>query len=137
MKHKLKFLVVSSNFYPDITKRLLDEAILIFKTHNINYVHYTINGSLEIPTKITIELEKKKYDAALAIGCIVKGKTDHYDFICKSVTHALLALSIDKKIPITNSILMCMNKDQAIKRSSKKVNRAREAVLAALSVINK
>ena len=137
MKNKLKFLVVTSNFYPDITKRLLDEAILTFKAHNIDHVHYKINGSLEIPTKISIELEKKKYDAALAIGCIIKGETDHYDFICKSVTHALLSLSIDKKIPITNSILMCINKEQAVKRSSKKVNRAREAVLAALSLINK
>ena len=132
---KYKFLLVASNFYPEITLDLLKGAqeYLEKKGHKFNTTF--TKGSLEIPTKISIKLNKNKYDAVVAIGCIIKGKTDHYEFIANSITKTLLELSIQNKLPISNSILTCKNIKQAKERSSKKINRAKEAVEAAIAVL--
>ena len=130
-----KFLLVASNFYPEITKDLLRGAQTYLKKQGHKFdITYT-TGSLEIPTKIAMKLEKQKYDAAIAIGCIIKGKTDHYELIANAITNSLLHLSIQYKLPITNSVLTCRNIKQAKDRSSNKVNRAKEAVEAAIAVI--
>ncbi len=137
MKKKINFLIVASDFYTEITNGLLEGATSQIKDLGHSYKIFKVRGSLEIPTMVSIKLSKKKYDVVVVVGCIIKGKTDHYEFIASAITNSLLSISIDKKIPITNSILMCSNLKQARERSSSKVNRAKEAVLAALSVIEK
>ena len=135
MSKKYKFLIVASNFYPEITEGLLNGAISELKKNKFTFDIFKVNGSLEIPVQISILLEKKKYDAAIAIGCIIKGKTDHYDFIANAITSSLLSISVENKIPVSNTVLTCSNLKQATERSSKKLNRAKEAVLAAISVL--
>ena len=136
MKKKYNFLIVTSNFYPKITASLEKEATTYIKSKNYKYEIFRVQGSLEVPTKISIMLDKKKYDAVIALGCIIKGNTDHYEFISQAITNTLLSLSVSKKIPISNAILVCRNMKQALDRSSKKINRAKEAVEAAISVLN-
>ena len=135
MRKNYKFLIVASTFYPKITNGLIDGAITELKKNNFKYDIYNVKGSLEIPVQISILLKKKKYDAAIAIGCIIKGKTDHYEFIANAITNSLLSISVHNRMPILNTILTCSNIKQATERSSKKLNRAREAVLAAISVL--
>ena len=72
MKKKLKFLIVSSSFYPKITNTMNQEAIKYLKKLNHNYELFQVQGSLEVPTMISILLSKKKYDAVVAIGCIIR-----------------------------------------------------------------
>ena len=136
MKKKYNFLIVTSNFYPKITASLEKEATTYIKSKNYKYEIFRGQGSLEVPTKISIMLDKKKYDAVIALGCIIKGNTDHYELISQAITNTLLSLSVSKKIPISNAILVCRNMKQALERSSKKINRAKEAVKAAMSVLN-
>ena len=136
MSKNYKFLIVASNFYPKITDGLLSGAITELKKRKINYDVFKVKGSLEIPVQISILLKKRKYDAVIAVGCIIKGKTDHYEFIANAITNSLLSISVDKRIPVANTILTCTSLKQAIDRSSKKLNRAKEAVLASLSVLN-
>ncbi len=136
MSKKYKFLIVASTFYPKITDGLLDGAISELKKYKFKYDLFRVNGSLEIPVQISILLNKKKYDAVIAVGCIIKGKTDHYEFIASAITNSLLSISVEKKIPVSNTVLTCTSLKQAIDRSSKKLNRAKEAVAAALSVLN-
>ena len=136
MKKNYNFLIVTSNFYPKITASLEKEATTYIKSKNYKYEIFRVQGSLEVPTKISIMLDKKKYDAVIALGCIIKGNTDHYEFISQAITNTLLSLSVSKKIPISNAILVCRNMKQALERSSKKINRAKEAVKAAISVLN-
>ena len=136
MSKQYKFLIVASNFYPKITNGLLNGAITELKKRNYKYDLFKVNGSLEIPVQISILLKKKKYDAVIAVGCIIKGKTDHYEFIANAITNSLLAISIEKRVPVSNTVLTCTTLKQASDRSSKKLNRAKEAVLAALSVLN-
>ena len=135
MKKKLKFLIVASNFYPKITDSMTIEASNYLNSLKHKYDIFRVNGSLEVPVLISILLKKNKYDCVIAIGCIIRGQTSHYDFICGNIVSALLNLSIDKSIPISNAILNCENISQAKERSSKNKNRSKEAVDAALSVI--
>ncbi len=135
MSKRYKFLIVASTFYPKITNGLLNGAISELEKFEYSYEVFKVNGSLEIPVQVSISLNRKKYDAVIALGCIIKGKTDHYEFIANAITNSLLSISVDRQIPILNTVLTCSNIKQAINRSSKKLNRAREAVLAAVSVL--
>ena len=135
MNKKYKFLIVASNFYPKITDGLVNGAITELRKYEYNYDIFRVNGSLEIPVQISILLKKKNYDAVVALGCIIKGKTDHYEFIGNAITNSLLSISVNNKIPISNAVLTCSNLKQATERSSKKLNRARDAVIAAISVL--
>ena len=135
MTKKYKILIVASNFYPKITEGLLNGAITELKRLKFNYDVFRVNGSLEIPVQIAILLKRKKYDAVIAVGCIIKGKTDHYEFIANAITNSLLSISVKNRIPVSNTVLTCSSIKQATERSSKKLNRAKEAVLAAISVL--
>ena len=135
MNKKYKFLIVASTFYPNITEGLLNGAVTELKRLKFKYDLFRVNGSLEIPVQISILLKRKKYDAVIAVGCIIKGQTDHYEFIANAITNSLLSISVENRIPISNTVLTCSSVKQANERSSKKLNRAREAVLAAISVL--
>ena len=135
MTKTYKFLIVASTFYPEITEGLLNGAVTELKRLKLNYDVFRVNGSLEIPVQIAILLKRKKYDAVIAVGCIIKGKTDHYEFIANAITNSLLSISVKNRIPVSNTVLTCSSIKQATERSSKKLNRAKEAVLAAISVL--
>ena len=135
MTKNYKFLIVASTFYPKITEGLLNGAVTELKRLKFNYDVFRVNGSLEIPVQIAILLKRKRYDAVIAVGCIIKGKTDHYEFIANAITNSLLSISVKNRIPVSNTVLTCSSIKQATERSSKKLNRAKEAVLAAISVL--
>tara|TARA_B100001248_G_scaffold71709_2_gene50772 strand:- start:222 stop:629 length:408 start_codon:yes stop_codon:yes gene_type:complete len=130
-----KCLIVYSNYYKDISKSLLDGSTKVLKKNKIKYDIYSINGSFEIPQLINIKLESKKYNSALALGCIIKGQTPHFDFISSSISNSLLDLSLKYSLPIANGVLNCLNKRQAKIRSSSKKNKGVEAANALLSIL--
>ena len=126
---KKKILLVSANYYQDISKGLVNSAIKnIPKTNKISLIK--VPGAFEIP--ITISKNLKKYDAFLALGCVIKGKTPHFDFISKAITNAIMNLSIDSKKPIGNGVITCLNMSQA-KLRKKKGAEAAKAVISILS----
>ena len=128
-------LIVYSDYYKDISKSLLKGSISILKKNNIKYELHRIDGSFEIPQLINIQLKSKKYCAALALGCIIKGQTPHFDFISSSISNSIMDLSIKYSLPIANGVLNCLNKKQAKLRSSSKKNKGAEAAKALLSVL--
>ena len=131
-----KICIVASKYYEDIIKMLIDgvnEAIgnhkKKFKT-NIIYVP----GVFEIPHVISKNV--KKFDAFIALGCVIKGETPHFDFISKSSIDAIMKLSIESKKPIGNGILTCFNKNQAVERADKlNKNKGKEAADAAIELL--
>ena len=126
---KKKYLIVVADYYKDITKGLLDSALkLIPKSNLIKIVR--VPGVFEIP--VTISKNIKKYDAFLALGCVIKGQTPHFDFISKASTNAIMDLSVINKKPIGNGIITCLNMKQANVRK-KKGAEAAEAVNSVLS----
>ena len=128
-------LIVYSDYYKDISKSLLKGSINILKKNNIKYELHRVDGSFEIPQLINIKLKSKKYCAALALGCIIKGQTPHFDFISSSISNSIMDLSIKYSLPIANVVLNCLNKKQAKLRSSSKKNKGAEAAKALLSVL--
>ena len=95
-----------ANYYEDIAKGLLDSALkLIPKSNFIKIIK--VPGVFEIP--VTISKNIKKYDAFLALGCVIKGETPHFDFISQASTNAIMDLSINNQKPIGNGIITCLN----------------------------
>ena len=125
---KKKYLIVLANYYKDISNALLNSALKSLpKLSTIKIIN--VPGVFEIP--VTISKNIKKYDAFIALGCVIKGQTPHFDFISQSTTDAIMKISIESKKPIGNGIITCLNKRQAIARK----NKGREAAQATLSVL--
>ncbi len=124
-----KLLIVNANYYQDISSGLVKSALkIISKKNKIKIIN--VPGVFEIP--ITIAKNLKKFDAFIALGCVIKGETPHFDFISQASTHAIMKLSINSKKPIGNGIITCLNMKQAIARKKKGTEAAR-AVLSVLS----
>jgi 6,7-dimethyl-8-ribityllumazine synthase len=126
---KKKYLIVIADYYKDISLGLLNSAKGMFPKPSLIKI-ITVPGVFEIP--VTISKNIKKYDAFVALGCVIKGQTPHFDFISHASTDALMNLSIENKKPIGNGIITCLNMKQAIARK-KKGREAAEAVMSVLS----
>ena len=126
---KKKVLIIQANYYKDISTALLKSAKNELKNFaKINVI--SVPGVFEIPVVISKNL--KKYDGFVALGCVIKGQTPHFDFISQASTDAIMKLSIDSKKPIGNGIITCLNMAQARARR-KKGAEAAEAVISVLS----
>ena len=126
---KKKYLIVIADYYEDIAKGLLESTLkLIPKSNLIKIIR--VPGVFEIP--VTISKNIKKFDAFIALGCVIKGETPHFDFISQASTNAIMHLSIINKKPIGNGIITCLNMAQARIRK-KKGAEAAKAVLSILS----
>ena len=124
-----KILIVTADYYKNISLGLLNSAKKnLPKNFNINIIK--VPGVFEIP--VTISKHLKKFDAFIALGCVIKGQTPHFDFISESTTNALMDLAVNSKKPIGNGILTCLNMKQA-KARKKKGAEAAKAVISVLS----
>ena len=126
---KKKYLIVIANYYEDISNGLLDSALKLIPKSNIIKI-ITVPGIFEIP--VTISKKINKFDAFLALGCVIKGETPHFDFISQASNNEIMDLSITNKKPIGNGIITCLNMKQAKVRKKKGAEAAR-AVLSILS----
>ena len=126
---KNKVLIIQVNYYKDISTALLKSAKNELKNFaKINVI--SVPGVFEIPVVISKNL--KKYDGFVALGCVIKGQTPHFDFISKSTTDAIMNISVDSKKPVGNGIITCLNKNQAIARGKK----GREAANAVKTILS-
>mgnify|MGYP005685089051 FL=1 len=126
---KNKVLIIQANYYKDISTALLKSAKNELKNFaKINVI--SVPGVFEIPVVISKNL--KKYDGFVALGCVIKGQTPHFDFISKSTTDAIMNISVESKKPVGNGIITCLNKNQAIARSKK----GREAANAVKTILS-
>ena len=126
---KKNLLIINANYYHDISWGLFKSAKnLLPKNFKIKVIN--VPGVFEIP--VTISKNSKKFDAFIALGCVIKGQTPHFDFISQATTNAIMKLSINLKKPIGNGIITCLNKKQAILRKKK----GAEAAAAVISVLS-
>ena len=126
---KKKILIVLADYYTGISNGLLKTAKSRLKNlYSVKIIK--VPGVFEIP--VTISKNIKKYDAFIALGCVIKGQTPHFDFISHASTNAIMQLSIDSKKPIGNGIITCFNMKQAKARMKK----GAEASIAAISILN-
>ena len=123
-----KILIVISDYYVDISKSLLNNAKK--ELNNYSFKIIKVPGVFEIP--ITISKNINKYNGFIALGCVVKGKTPHFDYISKASIEAIMKLSINSKKPIGNGIITCLNMKQANYRRFK----GKEAAVALKSILS-
>ena len=131
----MKICIVVSNYYKIISENLLKGSISELKRNNYRNIKIKyVSGTFEIPNMISKNINK--FDAFIAIGCVIKGKTDHYYFISQAVTSGLMNLSIQSKKPIGFGVLTCNNLKQARERAliSKK-NKGKEAANACIKLL--
>jgi len=131
-----KILIISSNYYSEISKNLVLNAKNRLRIHKFRLSIQEVPGIFEIP--IAIRKNIKKFDGFVALGCVIKGQTPHFDFICASTFNSIQNISIHFNKPIGNGIITALNLNQAYQRSKKsnlKPNKGSEAANAVISIL--
>ena len=130
-----KILIVNASYYKDIADELVKSSSIILKRNKYKISILTVPGVFEIP--VAIKRNIKKFHAFIALGCVIKGKTPHFNLICKSSFEAIMNLSISSSKPIGNGIITALNKKQAIDRSRRanSKNKGLEAAKAVMSIL--
>ena len=133
-----KILIINSNYYEKISNDLVLNAKKKLLKAKFKISILNVPGSFEIP--IAIKRNIKKFDGFIALGCVIKGQTPHFDLICSSLFNSILSLSINYNKPIGNGVITALNLSQATQRSkksnTKKPNKGSEAANAVISILN-
>lgn len=136
-----RVLVVEARFYDDLADALLQGAIKALENSKVEFDVLTVPGALEIPSTMAIVLEAaeaagKPYDAAVALGCVIRGETTHYELVSGESCRGLMDLSLDRRFPVGNGILTVENDEQAWERADPgKQDKGGGAARAALAVL--
>ena len=123
--------LVSSNYYSELTDNMVSSIETFCEKSNISYNIHKVNGVWEIPYRINSLAANSNY--FVAIGVVIKGETDHYEYISSAVSNGLITLSLNKDVYISNCILNVKNYNQAVERSKTK---GVEAIEALLNILN-
>ena len=128
-----KTLIVTAIHYPKISESLQKGAISLLSDSGHKIKTIDVPGVFEIPSIVAKYINE--FDAVVVLGCVIKGETSHFDLISRSVTGAIMNLSIDYKKPIGNGIISCLNKQQALERSNTTDTSKNKGVEAANAII--
>ena len=131
----LKIKIIVADYYKEISNPLTKSCINILEKNNLKYEVLTVPGVYEIPQMIKWKIKSNNYNLFIALGCVIKGQTYHFEVISDSVGKALLDIvNQNKSTLISNGIINAYNKSQALKRSKTK-NKGREAANAMVEMI--
>lgn len=134
-----KVAIIVARFNDFITQKLLEGAVgkleeFGMKPGNIDV--FWVPGSLEIPVTASRVIRKKKPDAVIAIGAVIRGETDHYNVVVNESSKGIATVGLTTGVPIINAILTCDNVDQAIARAGVKAgNKGAEAAIATVEML--
>ncbi|HWZ40460.1 MAG TPA: 6,7-dimethyl-8-ribityllumazine synthase [Bradyrhizobium sp.] len=134
-------LIVEARFYDDIQDALLEGAVAELKAAGVSHDVITVPGALEIPAAIAIAIEAgekggKPYDAAIALGCVIRGETIHFEIVSMESSRGLMDLAVAKRFPLGNGILTVNNEEQAWARArANDLNKGGDAARAALAML--
>ncbi|MDX2113065.1 MAG: 6,7-dimethyl-8-ribityllumazine synthase [Alphaproteobacteria bacterium] len=134
-------LIINSRFYPEISDELSKGAAAALTKAGASYDEIFVPGAFEVPAAITMAEASGKYDGYVALGCVIRGETTHYDYVCGESARGLMNLATDKKIAIGYGILTVENEAQAMlradRREGNKGGAAAETCLAMLALKKK
>mgnify|MGYP006419737665 CR=1 FL=1 len=125
MTDQPRVLIVEARFYQDIADELVKGAAQVLEPAGFGYDRIEVPGVFELPAAIKYAVKAMEFHSApvnyvgfIALGCVIRGETDHYDHICREVSRALMDLSINDSMPHGFGILTCENRDQAWERAN-------------------
>ncbi|MFZ5805991.1 MAG: 6,7-dimethyl-8-ribityllumazine synthase [Verrucomicrobiota bacterium] len=130
---KYKIAIVASRFNDAHVNGLIDAALKLLKSHSVDIVR--VPGAFEIPLAVQRVIRKKKPQAVIALGVIWRGKTLHAELLARSVTDALLRVSLEHDVPVIHQVLTVKNEKDAKERCFGKLNRGKEAAEVALQML--
>lgn len=130
-------LIVDAQFYADIGDELLKGAFMALEEAGTTFDHISVPGVLEIPAAIAMAIKSNKnYDGYVALGCVIRGETSHYDIVAIESARAIMNMSVNEQIAVGNGILTVENRDQAWARAKvSDKNKGAGAAKAALAMI--
>jgi 6,7-dimethyl-8-ribityllumazine synthase len=134
-------LIVEARFYDDIQDALLEGAVAELKAAGVTHEVITVPGALEIPAAIAIALDAaekngKAYDAVVALGCVIRGDTIHFEIVSTQSARALMDLSVARRVPIGNGILTVDTDAQAwLRARPEEADKGGDAARAALALV--
>ncbi|MBV68250.1 MAG: 6,7-dimethyl-8-ribityllumazine synthase [Pelagibacterales bacterium] len=133
MERKKNILVIVSDYYKEISSNLLKETTNELTYNNLLFTIETVTGVFEIPSIITFA--KNKFDGYIALGCVIRGETSHYEYVCNESARALMNLSLEG-LALGYGILTCENYEQALARSISSKNVIGKGLVATRACIN-
>jgi len=134
-------LIVEARFYDDIQDALLEGAIAELKAAGVSHEIITVPGALEIPAAIAMAIEAgekngRPYDAAVALGCVIRGETNHFEIVSMESSRGLMDLAVNERFPLGNGILTVNTEEQAWARARvSEDNKGADAARAALAML--
>ena len=130
---ELKIAIIIADFYKHIATLQMEAIEEFAQKKNLQYDVFRVNGALEIAPLIAIK--KNDFDVFVALGCVIRGETTHYEIVSEQSAHGIMTLCIHNQLCIGNGILTVENERQALERANKnKLNKAQEAFVAALQL---
>lgn len=131
-----RILIVCAPYYRRIADGLLDGAQATLAAAGATHELVEVPGALEVPVAIRLADEASAYDGYIALGCVIRGETTHYDTVCNDSSRGLMLLGVDRGLAIGNGILTCENMDQAEARANPtRMNKGGGAAAAALHLV--
>lgn len=140
----LRVLIIEARYYEDISDALLAGACEELGRHGVAYDILTVPGALEIPLALASAAadgvipsnEPDGYDGAVALGCVIRGETAHFDIVANNANHHLMDIAIKNQIPLGNAILTVENEEQAMVRATGgEMSKGAQAVRACLTLV--
>lgn len=143
---KPSILIIEGRFYEDVSDELAKGAVAALEEAGASYWRISVPGALEIPQVLAFNIRaglmpfgatRWRYHGAIALGCVIRGETSHYDIVANESARALLALADESGVPVGNGILTVENRSQAWERASvEKGNKGAAAACACLRLID-
>jgi len=142
--HQARVLIIEGRFYGEISDELANGAIAALKTQGVGYDRITVPGALEIPQALAEAVsagllprsaDSGCWDGAVALGCVIRGETSHYDIVCNNANHWLMEVAIRNGVPLGNGILTVDTEAQALARARGADGKGGAAVRACLSLV--
>jgi 6,7-dimethyl-8-ribityllumazine synthase len=137
---KGRFALVASRFNQQIVERLVAGAKLGLQEHGVTETAVDlvwVPGAFEIPLIAQTLADTEKYLAIIGLGCVIRGQTDHYEYICQAVTQGISQVALDTGLPVIFGVLTCENETQALDRAGGSVgNKGHDAARAALEMVS-
>lgn len=135
-----RYAIVASRFNAFITDRLVDGAVDVLRLHGVDTTSLPVvkvPGAFEIPLVARRLAESDQYDAILALGCVIRGGTPHFDYVAAEAAKGVAAVSVSTGVPVVFGVLTTDTIEQAIERAGTKMgNKGAEAAMTALEMVN-
>jgi 6,7-dimethyl-8-ribityllumazine synthase len=118
-------LIIEAPYYEDVSAALAEGALAVLEAHGCSYERVVVPGALEIPQVLAVsaasgrfdEDSERPFDGAIALGCVIRGETSHYDIVVNSANHWLMQIATDLALPVGNAILTVDTHAQAMARA--------------------